>query len=190
MNRSFVFAALLSIPAGLVATSASAHACAMRRIEPVVVAANDLVAAKNAEKKGDVAKALKLYEKAMMARGDNARAAEAALAAARLHTAGGDASKAVARLNRAVALQPRHAQARLALAEALAADRPEQAAEHLAVAQQVGVRGAERKRMVAVQAAITAAQAAAQAQAQAPAGEPSAFPAANAEQVAEGDLHL
>jgi hypothetical protein len=58
-----------------------------------------------------------------------------------------------------VAVQPRLAQARLALAEALATERPDQAEEHLNLARTLGLRGAERQRMVAVAQSIADAKA-------------------------------
>lgn len=87
-----------------------ASACAMRKVRAPVSAQKMVAKAKRYEERGETRAAIRQYERAMnSSRGSDAVRADAAMAAARLHTQEGNAERALSRVKRATELAPERA---------------------------------------------------------------------------------
>ncbi|MFN3199085.1 MAG: tetratricopeptide repeat protein [Bradymonadia bacterium] len=101
--------AVTVVPAVTVST---ADACAMRKVRKPVSSKAMVAKAERAEKRENTRQAIRLYERAMNnSRGDEVVRANAALAAARLHSSLGHDDQALARVKRATELAPDQADA-------------------------------------------------------------------------------
>jgi tetratricopeptide (TPR) repeat protein len=136
--KSFSIAVALAFATLLGAGQASACAMFKARKVPMVVAQNHDKGVK-AEKRGELRQAIRLYERAMNGAGKPALRAASATSAARLHLKQGRAERAESRLNRALEIAPKFAEAHAVLAQ-VKADLGELTAAkaHLARAQELG----------------------------------------------------
>ncbi|MCB9524667.1 MAG: tetratricopeptide repeat protein [Myxococcales bacterium] len=146
--KHLAFAAALALPALVAVSPQTADACAMMRVHQPVEMEPLMAKAQKAEQKGQIRQAIRLYERAMNAKGKTSERAQAAYAAARLHAKEGRSDRAMSRLNRALALNPNHLDARLAYAEGLVAESPAEALEHLAeLAKRGALTDAQQRRL-------------------------------------------
>lgn len=121
-----------------------ADACAMKRYKPeaVMVADSHFDKARTAETRGDLRLAIRLYERAMNAPGNDTVRAEAAVRAAQLHAKLGNTDRVESRLVRAMDISGTHPAARIAYGRHLLGQDPMRAAGAFEVALMLGA-GAE-----------------------------------------------
>ena len=131
LKTTLALAFAFAVPAVTLATPGEAQACAMMKAPRPMMVAKAMKKAKAAEKRGEDRTALRLYERAMRGRGTPAAQADAAFAAARIHAKLGRGERAMGRLSRAIQLNPKHIDARLAYAKGLLPEGGFEAQEHL-----------------------------------------------------------
>lgn len=136
--KPVVIASILACSTLFAATHADA--CAMRRYKPqaVMVADAHFDKARIAENRGDLRRAIRLYERAMNADGQDTVRVEAALRSASLHAKLGQDDRVESRIVRAIDISGTHAGARIAMGRHLLPDDPMRAAGAFEVALMLG----------------------------------------------------